>query len=62
MAGGLTQWDFHIGQLDNPRLSHKISLIFASFVHLLATKPMAKGSKASGQSSGGLWVKNMAEI
>ena len=46
---------------DNPRLSNKISLIFASFVHLLATKPMAKWSKASDQSSGGLQVKNRVE-
>ena len=48
--------------IDNPRLSKKILLIFPSFVHLLATKPMAKLSNASGQSSGGLWVKNRAEI
>ena len=30
-------------------------------MYLLATKPMAKWSKASGQSSGGLWVENRAE-
>ena len=36
--------------------------LFASFVHLLANKPMAKWSKASGQSSRGLWVKNRAEM
>ena len=47
---------------DNPRLSNKISLIFSSFVHLLATKPMAKWSQASGQSARGLWGKNRAEI
>ena len=34
----------------------------AIFVYLLATKPMAKWSKASGQSSRGLWVENRAEI
>ena len=33
-----------------------------SFVYLLATKPMNKWSKASGQSSKGLWVENRAEI
>ena len=33
-----------------------------SFVYLLATKPMNKWSKASGQSSEGLWVENRAEI
>ena len=33
-----------------------------SFVYLLATKPINKWSKASGQSSKGLWVENRAEI
>ena len=33
-----------------------------SFVYLLATKPTNKWSKASGQSSEGLWVENRAEI
>ena len=42
--------------------SKQISHIFSSFAHLLATKPMAKWYKASGQSSGGLWLKNRAEI
>ena len=50
----LSRWDVHIGQ-------PKISLIFSSFVHLLANKPMAKRSKASGASAGGLWVKNRAK-
>ena len=59
-----SQVTYHSGifMQDNPRLSNKISLIFASFVHLLATKPMAKWSKESGQSLGGLCVKNRAEI
>ena len=48
--------DFHIV------LSNKVSLVFPSFVYFLATKPMAKWSKASGQSSRGLWVENRAEI
>ena len=50
----LSRWDVHIGQ-------PKISLIFSSFVHLLANKPMAKRSKASGASAGGLWVKNRSK-
>ena len=50
----LSRWDVHIGQ-------PKISLIWSSFVHLLANKPMAKRSKASGASAGGLWVKNRAK-
>ena len=33
-----------------------------SFVYLLATKPINKWSKASGQSLEGLWVENRAEI
>ena len=33
-------------------LSIKFSLIFPCFVYLLATKPMVKQSRASGQSSG----------
>ena len=40
----------------------KVSLVFPSFGYLLATKPMAKWSKASGQSSGGLWDENTAEM
>ena len=47
---------------DNPRLSIKFSLVFPSFMYLLATKPMVKRSRSSGQSSGGLWVENKAEI
>ena len=47
---------------DNPKLSIKFSLVFPSFVHLLATKPMVKWSMASGQSSRGVWVENKAEI
>ena len=45
-----------------PRLSNKISLIFGSFVHLLATKPMAKQSRASGQLSGGDWFEYRVEF
>ena len=38
-------------------LSNNFSVIFPSFVHLLATKHMAKQSRASGQLSGGHWVE-----
>jgi hypothetical protein len=38
-------------------LSNNFSVIFPSFVHLLATKRMAKQSRASGQLSGGHWVE-----
>ncbi len=38
-------------------LSNKFSLIFASFVHLLATKPMPKWSRTPGQLLGGDWVE-----
>ena len=34
-------------------LSNNFSVIFPSFVHLLATKPMAKQFRASSQLSGG---------
>ena len=43
-------------------LSNNFSVIFPSFVHLLATKPMAKQSRASGQLSGGHWVEYRAEF
>ena len=38
-------------------LSNNFSVIFPSFVHLLATKHMDKQSRASGQLSGGHWVE-----
>ena len=38
-------------------LSNNFSVIFPIFVHLLATKHMAKQSRASGQLSGGHWVE-----
>ena len=50
------------GQADALGLSIKFSLVFPSFVYLFATKPLVKQSKASGQSSGGVWVENRAEI
>ena len=43
-------------------VSNIFSVIFPSFVYLLATKPMAKWYRASEESSGGLWVENKAEI
>jgi hypothetical protein len=43
-------------------ISNKFSVIFPSFVNLLATKPMAKQSRASGQLSGGHWVEYRAEF
>ena len=43
-------------------LSNNFSVIFPSFVHLLAAKPMAEQSRASGQLSGGLWVEYRAEF
>ena len=43
-------------------LSNNFSVIFPSFVHLLATKPMAKHSRASGQLPGGHWVEYRAEF
>ena len=43
-------------------LSNNFSVIFPSFVHLLATKHMDKQSRASGQISGGHWVEYRAEI
>ena len=43
-------------------LSNNFSVIFPSFVHLLATKPMAKQSRASGQLSGGHWVEYRVEF
>ena len=45
----IAQWDFYIGQQTN------VHSFFPSFVYLLATKHIAKLSRASGQSSGGLW-------
>ena len=43
-------------------LSNNFSVIFQSFVHLLATKAMAKQSRASRQLSGGHWVEYRAEF
>ena len=43
-------------------LSNNFSVIFPSFMHLLATKPMAKQSRTSGQLSGGHWVEYRAEF
>ena len=43
-------------------LSNNFSVIFPNFVHLLATKPMAKQSRTSGQLSGGHWVEYRAEF
>ena len=43
-------------------LSNNFSVIFPSFVHFLATKPMAKQSRALGQVSGGHWVEYRAEF
>ena len=43
-------------------LSNNFSVIFPSFVHLFATKPMAKHSRASGQLPGGHWVEYRAEF
>ena len=40
-----------------PSLSNKFSLVFTSFVYLLAIKHMG-----IGQSSGGLWVENWDKI
>ena len=46
-------------------LSNNFSVIFLSFVHLLATKPMVKWSLASALASRQevhIWVENRAEI
>ena len=43
-------------------LSNNFSVIFPSFVHLLATKPMAKQSRASGTLSEGHWVEYRADF
>ena len=43
-------------------LSNNFSVIFPSFVHLLATKPMTKQSRPSDQLSGGHWVGYRAEF
>ena len=65
--GGYQKWDTnrqqHISTVDGKGgLSNNFSVIFPSFVHLLATKPMAKQSRASGQLSGGHWVEYRAEF
>ena len=43
-------------------LSNNFSVIFPCFVHLLASKPIAKQSRASGQLPGGHWVEYRAEF
>ena len=43
-------------------LSNNVLVIFPSFVHILATKPMSKQSRALGQVSGGHWVEFRAEF
>ena len=52
---------YRVGQgstVDNKgSLSNNFSVIFPSFAHLLATKPIAKQSRASGELSGGHWIE-----
>ena len=53
----------HLNTVDGKGgLSNNFSVIFPSFVHLLATKPMAKQSRASGTLSEGHWVEYRADF
>ena len=58
-------WWFHVphNTVDGKGgLSNNVLVIFPSFVHILATKPMSKQSRALGQVSGGHWVEFRAEF